>query len=113
MVRQEDCQKEVEEIEKIQALRTSRHLLDGNSALALALRAPWCEYPPSQVLRLHHGHEAGPAAARALPLLDRFFWPARRAPPHSRYSLNLIPLIILEHLGVSVDDFSVLSGREV
>jgi hypothetical protein len=37
-------------------------------------------------------------------------------PPHrAAFSLllNLIPFIILEHLGVGVDDFSVLGSREV
>jgi hypothetical protein len=37
------------------------NLPDGNFALTLALSAPWWEYPPSQLFRLHHGHEAGPA----------------------------------------------------
>jgi hypothetical protein len=59
-------------------------LLEGNFALTLALRAPWREYPPPRLFRLHHGHEAGPVAARAFPFLDRLFRPPRPTATHCR-----------------------------
>jgi hypothetical protein len=70
---------------KRRLLRDRSLLPDGNFPFTVALRAPWWEYPTPQLFRLLfrlHGQEAGPVAARALPLLDWLFRPGRLVGAH-------------------------------